>query len=493
MKKKSGFIVMILSICMLVSMWNGEAQAASGSVTISSVSGNVGSTVTVTGTIKASEPISAVTVTLTYNQAGLQYVSGSQDVNGGSGSVVYFGDVMGQNKTSMTFSMQFKILKEGSFGISGNTDGYTEDMDSINMTVSKGTVTGKAVSSGNSGGSNGGGGNTGSNNGGGSTGGSNSGGNSGTGGTTTGNQKPEEKKDSNSKLSSLKVYPGSMTPAFNADTTSYTVNVTEDITEVTISAATQSGKASVSTSGGKELKLGPNEAKVVVVAEDGTTTVYDITIMCGELEKININDKQFLIDESFTDDMIPSGFVHEKVTYNEREYEALSHEKGNMKLMSLKNDETGSEFYIYDQETQSFYPFVMIQIAEGKFIIPSQLFETSAFAETLKLTVQSKEIDAWKIDNQFSVINAMTMDGEEILYKYDQVDGTYQRYSEVVPEEAEIVEEEKSFLDQYGLYIIIGLSAVVVVLSIALIYFVATRNHRHNSRRRRRQKKLETK
>ena len=63
MKKRSSLLGAILSICILISVWNCEAQAASGSLGISSVSGSVGSTVTVTGTVNASEAISAITVT----------------------------------------------------------------------------------------------------------------------------------------------------------------------------------------------------------------------------------------------------------------------------------------------------------------------------------------------------------------------------------------------------------------------------------------------
>ena len=117
MKKRNGLLGVILSVCMLISVWHVDVHAASGSLTVSSKSGNVGSTVTLTGTVSASEAISAVTVTLTYDPAGLQFVSGSQDVSGDAGSITYFGDVMGQNKSSVSFSMNFKILKEGSFSV----------------------------------------------------------------------------------------------------------------------------------------------------------------------------------------------------------------------------------------------------------------------------------------------------------------------------------------------------------------------------------------
>lgn len=478
MKKRSSLLGAILSICILISVWNCEAQAASGSLGISSVSGSVGSTVTVTGTVNASEAISAITVTLTYDPAGLQFVSGSQDVSGGAGRIKYFCDVMGQNKSSLSFTMKFKILKEGSFSVSGIADGYTDtDMQLISIPDGYGTVTGKAQTS--------------NNNSDGTT------GNNTSGNTGTTNNNQQDNRDSNSKLSNLQVNPGTLSPAFDANTTSYTVTVPEDTTEVTIAAAAQSSKATVSVSGGKDLKLGSNEAKVVVTAENDSTTVYNIIIMCGEKETVQIDGVYNTINENFTDDQIPTGFVKDKVIYNGREYVALKHEKGDLVLVSLQND-AGTAFYIYNQETQEFYNYVQIQISESKYIIPLPLDDTKEFEdyELIVLSLQEKSFDAWKIDDDYSVIRVMNSDGEIALYQYDSVDGTLQRYAGLVAKETveEVEDTEMSFmalLQKYYFYIIAGLAAFSLILMISMIYFIATRKHRHQARKRKAQKKLE--
>jgi len=57
--------------------------------------------------------------------------------------------------------------------------------------------------------------------------------------------------------------------------------------------------------------------------------------------------------------------------------------------------------------------------------------------------------------------------------------------------EVEEEEEQNSFLDKYGLYIIIGLAAMAFILLCTVIYFIATRNHKHNARKRKMMKKLE--
>ena len=473
MKKINGLLGVMLSICMLICVWHVDVHAATGSLSVSSASGNVGSTVTVTGTVSASEAVSAVTVTLTYDPAGLQYVSGSQDVSGGSGSVTYFGDVMGQNKSSLSFSMSFKILKEGSFSVSGIADAYTDaDMQKISISRGGGTITGKAVTSNNP---------------------------SGGGGTTppTNSGTTQTNKDTNNKLKSLQISPGSLSPAFNANTTSYKVNVPEGTTEIIISAATQSSKASVSVSGAKNLQPGENTAKVVVTSESGATRVYMLTVICGEAttneepqeepEKIQINGTDNTINETFTDDTIPVGFVRNKITYNGKQYEALKHEKGELMLVNLQN-ETGNAFYIFNSETQEFYNFVQISFSEGRYIIPLKLDDRQEFADadTTTIMLQDKPFDAWKVDEEYSVIRAMNSEGEIVLYQYDSLDGTLQRYAAVVanengeqPEEAEMT--FFTFLEKYHLYIIVGLGVVIFALIIALICVVVKKRNTHHN------------
>lgn len=476
MKRLKRIGVILLSICMLAALIPSETFAASAKVSVSSVSGNVGNTVTVTCTATVSgASIGAADVVLQYDPSALGSATGSSGANANAGSVVYSGSVSGDGQSSLSFTVSFKILKEGTYSVSvTNAEVWTYSGDELVPSKGSGSVTGKAVSSNSS-----------------------SGGNSGTtsSGTTGSTGTTQDSKDTNNKLKSLQVSPGSLSPAFNANTTSYTVNVSEDTTELVVSAAAQSDKASVSVSGNKNIKPGENTVKVVVTAESGATKVYTLNVICGETtanqepedepEKIQINGTENTIDEAFADDVIPTGFVRDKITYNGKEYEALKHEKGDLLLVSLQNDATGAVFYIFNQETQEFYNFVQISFSEGRYIIPLTLDDTKEFAgyETTTVTLQDKTFDAWKIDEEYSILRVMNSDGEIVFYQYDSLDGTLQRYAGVV--EKETVEEEEteltffSFLEKYHLYIIAGLGAVVLALIIALICVAVKKKNRH--------------
>lgn len=484
MKCKNKIGAILLSICLMTTMFGMRTQAASGSMSISNASGNVGDTVTVSCTVKCQTgAIGSATVVISYNPAALQYIGGT-GASGGGGSVVCSMYTTNSNTSLLSTSIQFKILAAGSHSLSGSVrDAFDFDESPMAVGGASGTITGKAQTTNPPSG----------------------------GGTTTSNNnkpstnKPDNKpdtsnpadnKDQNSKLNNLQVSPGTLAPAFSADTTSYTVEVPESTKEVTIAATAQSSKATVTVTGGKDLKPGENEAKVVVMSEGGATTVYNIKILCGEEEKIQIDGKEYKINESFTDEQIPTGFAREKVTYNEKEYGALKHEKGKLYLVNLQNDEAGAKFYIYDQKTQEFYNYAQVDFQNGRYIIPLWLDNTKEFkqCEMITLTLQDKQFDAWKIDEEYSVIRVMNHDGEITFYQYDNLDGTLQRYAKPVDKTVEEEEEKSeifSFLEKYHLYMIAGLGAAVLVLIVILICLLATRKDNHQARRRKYERKLE--
>ena len=479
MNKVKRLGAILFSVCLLIGLLPTEVFAASGSVSVSSASGKVGSSVSITCTASISgADMGGADVTLQYDPSALKLVSCSSGASGGSGSVLYSGAASNAGTNSLSFTMNFEILKEGSHSVRVTAaDVFDWDTaESAATSKGSGTITGKAE--------------------------------------TTPQPKPDpdpqpkpdpnptpdptpqpdNKKDSNSKLKSLKVSVGTLSPAFNAATQKYTLTVGGDVKAVTISAAAEKSTSKVTVYGGKDLQVGENEAKVVVVAEDGSSTVYYITITRGELEKIPVGTEIYHINENFGDDFIPAGFVRDKITYNGKEFTALRFEKADIKVVSLYNDDNAAAFYIYDEASQTFYPFVQLEISEGKYLIPVLLNDSATFKgfEEIKLTLEEKEVPAWKLDQDFSVIRAYNQDGTEVYYRYDSVDGLIQRYTEPVEApviEEPVVEEEKTFFEEYALYIVGILGALVLVLLITLICVLCSSKHKRGVAQARIQKR----
>lgn len=113
------------------------------------------------------------------------------------------------------------------------------------------------------------------NTGGNSNGGSSNGGNTTRKPNTNNSTKPtetkEEKKSTDSTLSSLSIAEGAITPEFNKDVKEYAIIVPNEVTKLNITATPTDSKATVSVTEYEELKEGENIITISVTAEDGTT------------------------------------------------------------------------------------------------------------------------------------------------------------------------------------------------------------------------------
>ena len=81
-------------------------------------------------------------------------------------------------------------------------------------------------------------------------------------------------------LKALSLSAGTLSPAFNAATTSYTASVANTVSEVTVTATANDDNASVAQSPANPvaLRVGTNRITVTVTAEDGTTGNYTVRV-----------------------------------------------------------------------------------------------------------------------------------------------------------------------------------------------------------------------
>lgn len=111
--------------------------------------------------------------------------------------------------------------------------------------------------------------------------------------TTT---KPEDEDEkTNANLKSLEVEGFSISPSFSASTLEYTMQVEMDTEKLKVNAQAESEKATVKIEGNETIVEGENVVKVIVTAEDGTTTkTYTIKVTKQEkvfgLKSLNIKD-----------------------------------------------------------------------------------------------------------------------------------------------------------------------------------------------------------
>lgn len=98
-------------------------------------------------------------------------------------------------------------------------------------------------------------------------------------------------KSADSSLKSLTIDHGTLSPAFNQNTRTYSATVDADITEINVNAIPNSLYGSIkSITGNTNLDFGSNQIEIIVEAEDKTTSSYIINITRKEYDIATLDD-----------------------------------------------------------------------------------------------------------------------------------------------------------------------------------------------------------
>lgn len=238
----------------------------------------------------------------------------------------------------------------------------------------------------------------------------------------------------NNYLSSLSVAPGSLSPSFSKDKTSYHVTVSESQTSIAVSATAEHSKASVSTNGVQNsLSKGDNTVKITVTAENGDTRTYKILVTRGAptptpepYPVIMTNGESYTILEPKSLETVPSGFTWSETTYNSKKVPCLVGPDGTL-LMWLLSDE-GNGLYRYDLDSQTVsacyaYQFearsLMFMPFPAEFVCPNG-FEATTFQYN-EFSVPAFKNTA--VEGQPILVYLLDEEGHEGVYYMDEETG----------------------------------------------------------------------
>lgn len=311
------------------------------------------------------------------------------------------------------------------------------------------------------------------------------------------NENKEEKKSSNASLSSLVISAGTLSPEFSAATKDYTATVDYSCSSLAVTANPADSKASVtSVTGNDSLEVGENTVSVVVTAEDGSTSTYNIVVTRraeddpenadkqDNWKKFNINGTEWTMVNDIPEDVVPEGFEHSKTVIDGLEYNTLHGTFGDITLVYLQS-ESGNGLFVYDAAQNAAYEYVRIN-SESHFIVvllpkvddvPEGYNEVSLSIEgkgvaTAYQTKAEKKDDKTK---DFYLVYAMNDNGESGWYTYDSVDGTYMRNELSTPTVAQ--EENDAVKSELvpgiaNKYLVLAAILILVIIILALLLLV---------------------
>lgn len=311
------------------------------------------------------------------------------------------------------------------------------------------------------------------------------------------NENKEEKKSSNASLDSLVISAGTLSPEFSAATKDYTATVDYSCSSLAVTANPADSKASVtSVTGNDSLEVGENTVSVVVTAEDGSTSTYNIVVTRraeddpenadkqDNWKKFDINGTEWTMVNDIPEDVVPEGFEHSKTVIDGLEYNTLHGTFGDITLVYLQS-ESGNGLFVYDAAQNAAYEFVRIN-SESHFIVvllpkvddvPEEYNEVSLSIEGkgVATAYQTKAEKSHDQTKDFYLVYAINDNGESGWYTYDSVDGTYMRTELGTPTVAQKENDTTKSELVPGIankYLVLAAILVLIIIILALLLLV---------------------
>lgn len=321
------------------------------------------------------------------------------------------------------------------------------------------------------------------------------------------NENKEEKKSSNASLGSLVISAGTLSPEFSAATKDYTATVDYSYSSLAVTANPADSKASVtSVTGNDSLEVGENTVSVVVTAEDGSTSTYNIVVTRraeddpenadkqDNWKKFDINGTEWTMINDIPEDVVPEGFEYSKTVIDGLEYNTLHGTFGDITLVYLQS-ESGNGLFVYDAAQNAAYEFVRIN-SESHFIVVllPKVDDVPEGYNEISLSIEGKGVatayqtKVEKNDDQtkdFYLVYAMNDNGESGWYTYDSVDGTYMRTELSTPTVAQ--EENDTTKSELvpgiaNKYLVLAAILVLIIIILLLLLIVsAVKNRKYKA------------
>ena len=403
-KKLLAFIcILIVSTAMIPAYYAKADETAR--ISIGSASGTVGDTVTVTLTVSASNSIDAAAIPVSYDNSVIK------PVGSGNSGIVSFAllDAAAYGATE-SISMKFEIIAAGTttLSVAGDAKVSVNGERAAIQSSSSGTVTGKAPVS----------------------------------------------YSSDNTLSSLQISPGTLSPAFSPEITTYNASVDSDVEELVVSAVANDSNAKVSVSG-RKMDPGRNTTTITVTAEDGSVKKYIIytTRAAGSNEQetqteaetqtevqteqtdniqVTIDKVQYTVIQDYSEHELPEGYEETEIDYNGGKIIAGKGLKTGLILMYLESDNGEEGFYVYDETAKTFSPYNTVDEPQVTFVvlpIPDSVNKPDGYTLT-RFTMNGKEVDVLiDADRQYCLFYGVSSSGEKGWFSYRISDATIQAYS----------------------------------------------------------------
>ena len=190
------------------------------------------------------------------------------------------------------------------------------------------------------------------------------------------------------------------------------------------------GTGKLQTSGYKIYSL--EKQQLSVVHAGGNITVGEVK---AEDDSIKIGNEVYTLVNDRYLPAAPEGYELSYVTYKDKDIYAYQAPNQNIKVVCLQNSQWEQKWFVFNEEDESFSPFVEYSLDGIKYVFinkPDDVSLNDDLEET-NLTLNGSQITAYKekSDNGLYLIYGLNASGYSGFFYYDTEDGSIMRYDAV--------------------------------------------------------------
>ncbi len=414
--KKISLILTLLFVSVFVNISIVNAASATIAVKSSNSQVVVGKTIKVTVTLSSKTAIGAWEFDLNYNKSNFSLVSGP------SLNIVEYATSSSVKSKSYTYT--FKAIKSGSAKFYIDSSNVIEFVNESSMTLNNGSTTVKVI--------------------------------------TQADLEATYSKDN--YLKSLEVVGYTLDKTFNKDETNYKVTVPTGTKKITLKAAVNDSKSSMSGTGEIEVSEGTNTLTITVTAQNGNERKYNIVIDVIDTNpiKVTIDNVEYTIVKNKEMLINPSNYEASTTLIDEIEVPALYNEITDYTLVGLKDSEGNISLFIHSDSN-----YIKYQEIKSDSIVINPLSTDEVIDNYQKYTIEFNDLKVpiYKLKEKSNVGLIYGIDvetGKKGFYVYDIKNKTLQLYDDEL-------NDYFTKLNQKYFYVIVGVSGFAFLLLIILL------------------------
>ena len=222
--------------------------------------------------------------------------------------------------------------------------------------------------------------------------------------------------------------------------------------------------------------------------EDGGQDSNKEKAASGSLQ-VDVDGKSYTVNANFSEAAVPKGFTAVDTELNGTKTKAMYQEVSGQYIYYLEDSEGNSDYFLYSTDDGSFTQTEVIDVNSDISIFLMNHKDKEGLPSIYQETttdIGGKVFTAWhnSTDEAYYLVYALSSEGTQGYYQYDETEKTYQRYTVPAAEKQEsssntLTDKIVNFIEKHLTIVMCAVWGLILLLLIIIIVVAVKLSHRN--------------